>query len=426
MTVNGEGVWQRPIAGVAVFDTNLFDGDQLQIVALDQQGTILTSFELVARIGATAPPDSAAGVDWTVTRLTDLGYAEGLVFTGEEFIGVFSRDQDVSVWVSADGVEWQQRGRFNDWAWITEVVWSDGRLVAVGELVSEQDGERSVTPGVWVSADSGQSWTRGETAGHVRDIVATPFGFVAAGSLLGPSDEDFNISHGELWISKDGLTWEAGTTSEDPEGVSSTFDGLVWDGSSLTVLGRQGPHPVKEGSGLPDRPEPSAATWTTADGSEWTTVARPSDLTGYPVSVVASNGGIVAVTHWNTPEAKDNSGAWISQDGVTWDALPLGNGNWEFTDVQVLGDSVFILGNEIRNGTQSTVPPRIWMIDDSEELYQSVVDGEFYQSIIDELPLETWMVHIAGLEDHPVAIGDLQTSSGVETIVTSWGASTDQ
>ena len=51
MTVNGEAVWQRPIAGVAVFDTDLFDGDQLQIVALDQQGAILASFELVARIG---------------------------------------------------------------------------------------------------------------------------------------------------------------------------------------------------------------------------------------------------------------------------------------------------------------------------------------------------------------------------------------
>ncbi len=51
MTVNGKAVWQRPIAGVAVFDTDLFDGDQLQIVALDRQGTILASFELIARIG---------------------------------------------------------------------------------------------------------------------------------------------------------------------------------------------------------------------------------------------------------------------------------------------------------------------------------------------------------------------------------------
>ncbi|MEE9178508.1 MAG: hypothetical protein V3U46_08770 [Acidimicrobiia bacterium] len=51
LTVNGESVWHGPIADVAVFDTDLFDGDQFQVTALDQHGNILESFELVARIG---------------------------------------------------------------------------------------------------------------------------------------------------------------------------------------------------------------------------------------------------------------------------------------------------------------------------------------------------------------------------------------
>ena len=55
LTVNGESVWQRPIADVAVFDTDLFDGDKFQVTALDQHGNILESFELVAR-GSVDPP----------------------------------------------------------------------------------------------------------------------------------------------------------------------------------------------------------------------------------------------------------------------------------------------------------------------------------------------------------------------------------
>jgi hypothetical protein len=51
LTVNDESMWQRPIADVAVFDTVLFDGDRFQMAALDQQGTILSSFEIVARLG---------------------------------------------------------------------------------------------------------------------------------------------------------------------------------------------------------------------------------------------------------------------------------------------------------------------------------------------------------------------------------------
>lgn len=49
LTVNGDPVWQRPIAGVVVFDTVLVDGDRFEGESLDETGNPLTSFALTAR-----------------------------------------------------------------------------------------------------------------------------------------------------------------------------------------------------------------------------------------------------------------------------------------------------------------------------------------------------------------------------------------
>lgn len=51
LTVNGEPVWQRPIGGVAVFDTELVDGDRWEIEAVDQNGATITSHAFTARNG---------------------------------------------------------------------------------------------------------------------------------------------------------------------------------------------------------------------------------------------------------------------------------------------------------------------------------------------------------------------------------------
>lgn len=50
LTVNGEPKWQRPIGGVAVFDTNLVDGDRFTLAALDEYGDDLRSFAITARM----------------------------------------------------------------------------------------------------------------------------------------------------------------------------------------------------------------------------------------------------------------------------------------------------------------------------------------------------------------------------------------
>jgi hypothetical protein len=55
LTVNGETRWQRPVAGVAVFITDLVYGDRFELIAYDPQGDILDS---VARIGQIDDPDS--------------------------------------------------------------------------------------------------------------------------------------------------------------------------------------------------------------------------------------------------------------------------------------------------------------------------------------------------------------------------------
>lgn len=51
LTVNGDPVWQRPIGGVAVFDTQLVDGDRFEIKALDENGITLIDHTFMARNG---------------------------------------------------------------------------------------------------------------------------------------------------------------------------------------------------------------------------------------------------------------------------------------------------------------------------------------------------------------------------------------
>jgi hypothetical protein len=51
LTVNGDPVWQRPISGVSVFDTQLVDGDRFEIKALDERGVALIDHAFTASNG---------------------------------------------------------------------------------------------------------------------------------------------------------------------------------------------------------------------------------------------------------------------------------------------------------------------------------------------------------------------------------------
>ncbi len=49
LTVNGERSWQRPVARVAVFDTELVDGDRFELTSFDATGVSIARHLLVAR-----------------------------------------------------------------------------------------------------------------------------------------------------------------------------------------------------------------------------------------------------------------------------------------------------------------------------------------------------------------------------------------
>lgn len=48
LTINGESAWQRPVSGVAVFDTVLYEGDRFTLSALDNNGTELAVVQMTA------------------------------------------------------------------------------------------------------------------------------------------------------------------------------------------------------------------------------------------------------------------------------------------------------------------------------------------------------------------------------------------
>lgn len=49
LTINGTSTWQTPVSRVAVFDTDLSDGDTIELQALDRDGDVLDTYRETAR-----------------------------------------------------------------------------------------------------------------------------------------------------------------------------------------------------------------------------------------------------------------------------------------------------------------------------------------------------------------------------------------
>ncbi|HLF42834.1 MAG TPA: hypothetical protein VJA46_04805, partial [Acidimicrobiia bacterium] len=257
------------------------------------------------------------------------------------------------------------------------------------------------TPAVWTSLDGGATWARVEV-GMVADIAPTPDGFAAVGIERDDSDPDYNKTRGVLWTSPDGLSWTRVATSDDPEGVSSNFRNVVWDGQ-LVILGHRGADYVSEGSGLEDPSTHDNVTWF----SDRTSLSDPSPSTlgGYldESSTAATPHGIIALTHWSTPIVKTEAAAWISQDGINWTKLEIETGNYEYTDIGQTGDEVFLTGYEILDAEANGVDTAVW----------SSLDGTNWTRIeLPELPDWTRLQQVVVSESAIVLAGD-QSTTGI-------------
>jgi len=285
-------------------------------------------------------PTAATSIDgWTITEVPHIQTL--LEATDQGFVAFSSHEVRTSV----DGLSWEDAGTLDEDVWAFDVEYREGTLVAAGYgFVDEETGQ---TPqyAVWTSMDGGMSWTSTEI-GVVADITVTPDGFAAVGVDFDDSDSDYIKTRGLLWTSPDGVTWTQVAVSDDPEGVSSNFRNVVWDGQ-LIILGYRGPDSPSEGNPSDD-PEPhDNVTWF----SDGTGLSEPSESTLIgnhdEDSTAVTPYGIVATTHWSTAAVKTEAAAWISQDGVTWTTLDIEPGSYEYTDIAQNGDQVFLIGYEL-------------------------------------------------------------------------------
>ena len=210
------------------------------------------------------------------------------------------------------------------------------------------------------------------------------------------SDPDYNKTKGVLWISADGLSWTQVATTDDPEGISSSFQNVVWNGQ-IVILGHRGPDYVPEGSGDPEPHD--NVTWF-SDGTDLSEPV-PSDLQGNldADQTAVTPHGIIAMTHWMTPTVKTVGAAWISDDGTTWTELDIEPGNYEYTDIGQIGDEVLITGYDLSERDDTGV----W----------STLDGTNWTRLeLPDLPDLTRLTQVEVTESALVIAGD-QSTTGV-------------
>ena len=248
-----------------------------------------------------ASPD---GVDW---RTTDEGGAPlyGVTFGEGTWVAV-GGDGAPRVLASSDGVRWNERPVPDTDQVLKNVVWGDGRFVAVGI-----HGIKLVSPDGWRWEDRSDEW--------ITELIGVTWG---ADRYVAVGQQDWTV--GVSTVSTDGSTWTPVETNGPEELHDVAFgagrfvavgldglraasdDGLIWvdqvrDGVPLYAVAYGDDHFVAVGDESP---------WTSTDGSEWA-AATPRMPGAW--DVVHGGGGWVAVG--------EGGKVWTSPDAATWTAV---------------------------------------------------------------------------------------------------------
>ncbi|NNF52998.1 MAG: hypothetical protein HKN03_01005 [Acidimicrobiales bacterium] len=136
-----------------------------------------------------------------------------------------------------------------------------------------------------------------------------------------------------VWTSADGLSWSQVAHDEAVFGGRDTqMRSVSVGGPGLVAVGW-------EDEVLDEDAEPSAAVWTSVDGSTWSRVPHDEDVFGAALmtSVTAGGPGLVAVG-MTTPGGDGNAAVWTSDDGFNWTRVPHDETVFGGVDRQVIHD----------------------------------------------------------------------------------------
>ena len=165
---------------------------------------------------------------------------------------------------------------------------------------------------VWTSQD-GVSWTKGPRSRSLRDgqmlgVVATEAGFIGVGAdgYPGAGVQRPGLRSPAVWDSNDRASWRRTAIAAGPEpllmdGIVAIPDGFVaWGGGA---------------------PPGTGASWTSADGADWTRSADPLGGSWGPIGRVAASPESAVVAVGCSPQEIGDQvpGLWLSMDqGRTW------------------------------------------------------------------------------------------------------------
>jgi hypothetical protein len=202
-------------AGLVVGEDGLvaqaFTGDVFWAPNGSGQEAGATGFELVVAapmwgeaIGmpadATCDPPTLSSVDVPPIVATPTGFITLVSVDGADPFGIWPVCEP-EAWFSPDGKAWERLSDgnpFGDGAYIYDMAWRDGRLIAVGGVGIDEGA-------LWHSGD-GRSWTRAKPLPadddfELREVAAGALGWVVLGEW----------SHGPGltgWVSPDGECWK--------------------------------------------------------------------------------------------------------------------------------------------------------------------------------------------------------------------------
>lgn len=244
-------------------------------------------------------PSEPVVVGWEAASVPETANASGVaaIVSGRDGLVAVVSDGAFGtlVWTSADGRTWTDvtPAGFES-VGIASVVEYDGMLVGVGRgnTIDIETEEAAV----YLSED-GTSWRKVETAepmvGQLIDVVATDGGLYAVGGVPG-------ADAAAIWRSTDGETWERAGDDIEHAFLWSIAEG----GPGLVAVGWR------------RDPDPSAAVWTSADGTEWTLSPNPE---GYELfegtDVTEIDGTLVMV---GSSFMGQGGRFWTSADGIDW------------------------------------------------------------------------------------------------------------
>jgi hypothetical protein len=217
----------------------------------------------------------------------------------------------------------------------TDVAAGPGGFVAIGHRGMPST---AIEPVIWVSAD-GLSWQLAEMGRHFDEatleaVSAGGPGFVIVGKVTHAA-----APRAAVWVSADGRSWERVPAGEafDVGGyieVGHRISGgmsrvaAYADGSGLVAIGTRCDaggtltDPGQMGGGDTCR----AASWTSADGIDWTQTAPDLETHWWLTSIAAMGDAVIAVGGTFESTGQPSAAvALVSRDGTAWEATRLEN-----------------------------------------------------------------------------------------------------